>query len=99
MITLDVSGLCRQLCGSGFFMGSLQEQLMLGWFDKWLRNRRAEDPPTGPERASKGEPDRASGAQRRVEHEPHRWRRGDRATMAADWEVAAFYDSLESPRP
>jgi hypothetical protein len=41
---------------------------------------------------------RTSGAHRR-DRPRSRWRRGDRPTTAAEWEVAEFYDSFDRPRP
>ena len=59
------------------------------WADRSPQNR---------EQDGAEQPQRASGAQRRVEHEPHRWRRSDRAATPAQWEVAEFYESFDSPR-
>jgi len=67
------------------------------WSDKSHEDRASEDQRRRPEKVD--QPLRAIGAQRRVEHEPHRWRRGDTPTKPEEWEVSEFYGSFDDPRP
>jgi hypothetical protein len=69
------------------------------WSDKSHEDRAPQEGPPGADQGQRTDIRRASGTQRRVTHEPQRWRRGDRPTTAAEWEVEDFYGSFEEPRP
>jgi|GEM_PF-2815037 hypothetical protein len=68
------------------------------WFDRSHEERPPEEHRPDHSAEAPANPYRVSGAHRR-DRRNSRWRRSDRPTSAAEWEVAEFYDSFENPRP
>lgn len=68
------------------------------WSDRSPEDRQPEEHRPGQPTDPAAGPHRVSGAHRR-ERPGSRWRRTDRPTSAAEWEIAEFYDSFENPRP